>query len=73
MHEAVENNRPLYERCTAIARLLGLNPNPLYDTRWYLKQNPDILTAGICHPKHDADHGERKEGANSHFNCALYM
>ena len=25
----------------------GLNPNPLFDVRWYLSRNPDVAAAGI--------------------------
>lgn len=35
----------------------GLKPNPFFDTRWYLKQNEDVLAAGINPLLHYHVHG----------------
>ena len=39
----------------------GRNPNPLFDTQWYLRQNPDVAQAGTNPAIHYWRHGEAEK------------
>ena len=43
----------------------GRNPNPLFDSRWYLEQNPDVAASGMNPLVHFLSDGY-KEGRNPH-------
>jgi glycosyltransferase involved in cell wall biosynthesis len=52
----------------------GHDPHPLFDSDWYLRQNPDVRAAGINPLLHYAQEGWR-QGRNPHpfFDVAFYL
>src|SRR5262249_49461929 len=54
--------------------LEGRDPNPFFDSDWYLEKNPDVATDGNNPLHHYMVHGA-KEGRdpNPEFNTAHYL
>lgn len=52
----------------------GYDPHPLFDTSWYLEQNPDVAAAGVNPLQHFLTHGGR-EGRDPHplFDTTWYL
>ena len=51
-----------------------MNPHPLFDSDWYLQQNPDVSAAGINSLQHYLQHGWH-EGRDPHplFDTSFYL
>jgi capsular polysaccharide biosynthesis protein len=51
----------------------GLNPNPLFDTNWYLRKYPDVASAGVNPLVHFIRCGAREmRNPSEQFNTAWY-
>ncbi len=53
---------------------MSSNPHPLFDSEWYLQQNPDVAAAGINPLQHYMTHGWREgRDPNPLFDTKFYL